>query len=335
MPKLGVGINLDARESGSLSGPVNALTLYEDPFVFWPTSLAGFLNRQFFSSENASYITSGSGYLQNNIGGSHLITYFDCLKEQYPKYLNTYPYALGSIVYGGIYGHALFQRTGNAGVSGFQPNFLYTPSGTQDTSGWTRYRPTLRTIQAGKTLTASFTFTAIGPGTIASNAFRFGILDSTIGGVNTYLNEDNLGLVDARFGGNGASPGYRGYMTTFAGSQKIFTRTLTTSTNLISSISSGGTIWTENVSTNLVNLAVNKAYNVVLKITRPLATPTSLLFSSMITGNGVTGPGSTLTPTVTWSDSAPSTFSFDTFVAYTTTTGSSGLRLENVKIAYS
>lgn len=333
MPKLGLGTNLDLGVSSS--SKLIKPALYEDNFISWPTNLANFTNRQFFSSGLTSAVTWGSGFLQNAGGGNHFLVYFDCLKEQYPIYDNGKAYALNDIVYGGIYGHALFKRTGNVGNPGYPPNLLFTPSGTQDASGWTRFRPTLRTIQAGKTLTFSFSFTAIGPGTIASNGFRFGLFDSTIGGVNTYINQDNLGLVDARFGGNGTLPGYKGYMTTFAGTQKIFTRTDTSSTNLISSISGATTIWTENTSTNLASLAVDKKYNVVLTINRPLTTPTSLVFKSMITGNNVSGPGANKTPSVSWTDVSPSTFAFDTFAAYTTATASSGLKLEDIKVAYS
>lgn len=340
MPKLGLGVDISSRPRGSLSGPTNVITLCDDNFISWPTNSAGFTTRQFFSS-GPDVITWGSGYLQNVTSGSnrHLITYFDCLKEQYPVYYNGIAYGAGNqIVYGGIYGHGLFQKTGagaGGGSGGWPPNFLFTPSQTQDANGWTRVRPTLRTIQAGKTLTISFGFRAVSPGTIGSNTFRFAVLNSTIGGTKLYVNADNFGLANTLYGGNGTLPGFRGYMAIFASTlYKILTRTDTSSNSLVNTLAGATTVWTENISRNLVNLSLDTDYNVVLKIYRPIDTPTSLIISSNISGGNVQNQNGVLSPTITYTDVAPSTFAFDTFVAYTTSSGCSGLKLTNFKATY-
>jgi hypothetical protein len=327
MPKLGLGLNL----SGASSASTKVVTLYEDSFV---SGSAGFNNRQFFSSGVGTDVTWGSGVLQNitSAANRQLLVYFDCLKDQYPTYSSTASYNNGAIVYGGVNGHALFQRTASGSGNPGAPNFLFTPSGTQDANGWTRHRPTLRTIQAGKTLTFNIKFRAISPGTIGANAFRFAVLDSTIGGTKTYVNADNLGLSNTLYGGNGVSPGYRGYMSAFAVSnQKILTRILTTNNSLVNTVS---LVWEENILPSLSNLSLDTTYQVILKINRPTSSPSSLIISSTIAGGTVTGQGGILFPTITYTDIAPSTFSFDTFVAYTTSTACTALQLFDAKATY-
>ena len=331
MPKLGLGLNL----SGALSASTKVVTLYDDSFV---SGSPRFTNRQFFSSGVGTDVTWGSGVLQNitSAANRQLLVYFDCLKEQYPTYSATASYNNGAIVYGGVNGHALFQRTASGSGNPGAPNFLFTPSGTQDANGWTRHRPTLRTIQAGKTLTFNIKFRPISPGTIGANAFRFALLDSTIGGTKTYVNADNLGLSNILYGGNGVSPGYQGYMGAFANAnQKILTRTITTNQSLVNTIGTApSAVWTENITPSLSNLSLDTTYQVILKINRPASSPSSLIISSTIAGGTVTGQGGILFPTITYTDIAPSTFSFDTFVAYTTSTACTALQLFDAKATY-
>lgn len=328
---------------GSRFGPANvAITatpnntiLYADNFVGWPTYPKGFTTRQFFTSGSAGNVNWGNNMLENSGGNKQFVCYFDCMKDKYPAYVGEGEYGEDAIVYGGIYGHALFRRTGGFGNQGDAPNILHIPSGTSD-GHWTRFRPALRTIAPGATLTVTLSFTLQSPGNaLASNGVRFALLDSTISGGQNYLNEDNLGLSDSRFGGHGGGQGYRGYMATFAGQQKLFTRTDTTSFSLTNTITgAGGTVWAENFTANLAGLALDTKYQAILKITCPSANPATLAISSTISGGQISGPGNSTTPTITYTDSAPNTFSFDTLAAYYTTAAAASLKIENVIATY-
>lgn len=127
MPKLGLGLKLNPR-----GGSTPTITLYEDGFVGWPTNESGFTTSQFYSSGSAESKTWGAGFLAAQTTGNnrHLLCHFDCLKEQYPAYYIGAQYGSDDIIYGMIYGHALFRRTGGFGNPGTPPIF-FKQSGLQ------------------------------------------------------------------------------------------------------------------------------------------------------------------------------------------------------------
>jgi len=338
MPKLGLGINLTSNVS---STPVfGTLNLYQDSFIAYPNSGFSFVNRQFFSSGASSSVTYGNGLFRQAIGasGRHIVGYFDCNAEQYPTYDNGVGYPIGAVVYGGIYGHGLFQRTGNPGNPGYPPNFLFTPSGTQDASGWTRIHPFLRTILVDEELTVTFNLSLVSPQTTLSttNAIRFGLFDSSTNtNPLTYVNADNLSLSNAIYGGTGVGPGYRGYMSAISSAasnnHRIHTRTTTTDPRLISTTTA---VYTENAASTFSGLTTDTTYLITLTIKRlpgSVSAPSgALLYTSSISGGSTSGSGTTLS----WTDNSPSTFSFDTLCVYSIANACTSFDLSNVNVSF-
>jgi hypothetical protein len=338
MPKLGLGINLTSNVS---STPVfSTLNLYRDSFIAYPNSGYSFLNRQFFSSGSSSTVTYGSGIYRQTIGssGRHAIGYFDCNAEQYPTYDNGVGYSIGAVVYGGIYGHGLFRRTGNPGNPGYPPNFLFTPSGTQDASGWTRIHPVLRTIMADEELKVTFNLrlNSSGTGLVSVNAIRFGLFDSSTNtDPLTYVNADNLTVSNAIYGGTGTGPGYRGYMSGISSAasnnHRIHTRTTTTDPRLISTTSA---VYTENVASAFSGFTSETTYLITLTIKRlpgSVSAPSgALLYTSSISGGSLSGSGTTLS----WTDNSPSTYSFDTLCLYGGSFSCVSFDLSNVNVSF-
>lgn len=327
MPNLGLGVSIaHPRATGSSSGETRIL--YSDSFIAWPNSGATFRDRQIFSSSGSSTVSYGNGIFQQTTGasGRHALVYFNCDKQLYPVYNSNDSYATEDQVYGGSYGHAIFEKTaGGAGA----PIFLNPSNPGQDANGWTRVHPTLEPLEIGKSIIVSFTFRALSPGTLVqNNMIRFGILDSSIGGTPYYINSDSHGLTNALFGGNGNTPGYRGYMTTLADSgdntgHRIFTRTATTSNALVNTLTN---VWTERATQATSNLSLNVNYSVELEVKR---TGSSIIvYTGRVTGGTLAGG------TLSYTDYAPSTFVFDTLAVDVIINTCDSFQVSNIKATY-
>ena len=319
MPKLGLGTGLvNAARAGG--GGVNTTVLFDDGFVMWPTNEAGFTTRQLYSSGLDSEVTWGAGSVQSVGNGKHLVCYFDCMKDKYPSYDIGAGYGGDDIIYGGIYGHALFRRTGGFGNQGDAPNILQ-PNGTSD-GWWTRFRPYLRAIAPNATLTVSFDVTLASPGDLSlSNALRVGLFDSTTASNATYINLDAHGLSNSRFGGVGS---YRGYMTTF-NATKIATFTRTGSSNsLMNTIgSSPNFVWTEKASNTAASvLSLDQKFRITVKIKA----------QSMVNAITSTITGASGSLFSSYSDPIRATYCFDT-LGILNNTGAS-VKIENLLATY-
>ena len=327
MPNLGLGVSIaHPRATGSSGG--EARILYSDSLIAWPNSGATFRDRQIFSSSSSANVNYGAGIFEQITGaaGRHSLVYFNCDKYLYPVYNSDNSYVVDDQVYGGSYGHAIFEKTaGGAGA----PIFLNPLNPGQDANGWTRVHPTLEPLEIGKSIIVSFTFRADSPGTLLNaNSIRFAVLDSSIGGTPYYINSDNQGLTNALFGGNGNTPGYRGYMTTLAASaantgHRIFTRTTTTSTALVNTLTN---VWTEQATQATSNLSLDVNYSVELKVRR---TGSSIIvYTGRVTGGTLAGG------TLSYTDYAPSTFVFDTLVFDVISGTCDSFQVSNIKATY-
>jgi hypothetical protein len=327
MPKLGLGINVaNSSASGSAGGQIT--TLYSDSLIAWPNTGATFRDRQIFSSSSSGTVVYGGGVFQQITGaaGRHSLVYFNCDKELYPVYTFGNAYALNSEVYGGAYGHAIFRKTALGGGT-TAPLFLGTTPGTQDPNGWTRIHPTLTPLGIGQAIVASFNFKAVSPGTglTTANSLRFAILDSSIPTDPKYVNADNHGLSNAIFGGNGGSPGYRGYMSTISASggvnaNKVLIRTTTTSSSLVNSTTG---VYTQVANTTATNLAHDVLYAVSLKVQRTAVN--TIVYTWNMTGGSLTGG------LLSYTDNSPSTFVFDTLAFDVVADACSAFEVSNVK----
>jgi len=326
MPKLGLGINVaNSSASGSASGQIT--TLYSDSLIAWPNTGATFRDRQIFSSSTSGTVVYGGGIFQqiSGVSGRHSLVYFNCDKELYPIYDNTTSWNLNSEVYGGSYGHAIFRKTALAGTAA--PIFLGTTPGTQDPNGWTRIHPTLTPLQIGQAIVASFNFKALSPGSglTTANSLRFAVLDSSIPTNPKYVNADNHGLSNAIFGGNGGSPGYRGYMSTISAtvnvnSNKVLTRTTTTSSSLVNSITG---VYTQVANQSASGLVHDVLYAVSLKVQRTAVN--TIVYTWNMTGGSLTGG------LLSYTDNSPSTFVFDTLAFDVVADACSAFEVSNVK----
>jgi len=139
-----------------------------------------------------------------------------------------YNLVTGQVVYGGVYGHGLYRKTSSS--VGY-PIFT-APSNAQDASGWTRYRPAMRTIEEGKALNIRFKIEVINPLSTffsASNSLRIGLFGD--GGGN-FINYDDVGPISSDFSL------YTGYMIGIGKNHTILKRVPSAAnTNLI--LSSG------------------------------------------------------------------------------------------------
>lgn len=327
MPNLGLGVSIAHPRASGSSG--NARTLYSDSLIAWPNSGATFRDRQIFSSSGSATVSYGNGIFQQTTGASarHALVYFNCDKQLYPVYNSDDSYVVDDQVYGGSYGHAIFEKT--AGGTG-APIFLNPSNPGQDANGWTRVHPTLEPLEIGKSIIVSFNFEAVSPGNLlTANSLRFAILDSSIGGSPYYLNSDNHGLANALFGGNGNTPGYRGYMTTLSAtvnvnSHRILTRTLdNTDTNLVNTITG---IWTQVANQTASNVLLDNNYSVELKVKRTGSS--TIVYTGKITGGTLSGG------TLSYTDNAPSTFVFDTLAINVGTNICASFRVSNIEALY-
>jgi len=328
MPNLGLGVSIAHPRASGSSG--RARTLYSDSFIEWPNSGATFRDRQILSSSSSLNIEYGSGILTQNTGasGRHVLVYFNCDKQLYPVYTFPNAYALNSEVYGDSYGHAIFRKTALGGGT-TAPLFSNPANPGQDANGWTRIHPTLLPLEIGKSIIVSFNFRAVSPGDLSTaNALRFAILDSSIGGSPYYLNSDNHGLTNALFGGNGNTPGYRGYMTTLSStvnsnSHKILTRTTTTNTALVNSVTG---VWTQVANQTASNVLLDDNYSVELKVNRTGSS--AIVYTGKITGGTLSGG------TLSYTDNAPSTFVFDTLAIDVVVNACAAYQVSNIEALY-
>jgi len=281
-------------------------TLYEDNFS------NTFVGRQVFSSRSGLGVTYPSDGTITFVTGATTcgaLVHFDCLKDKYPSYNNGLGYAIGDIVYGGYYGHGLFQRTGNPGNPGYPP-IISQAGGTQDASGWTRYRPTTlgRLEKDGDGTYITFDIELLGTaGTAANtaNVLRFGIFDSNVGSneLPKLINVDNFGGTNSLFGGYSSGLGYRGYMMTYSGNpNNVQTnwKRLAFSSNLMSST---GTYAQVSAAPQApVGMNIGNVYNIGLEAVR---INDSVEFKSYISGTGIN-------TVLSYVDNAPETYNFDT-----------------------
>lgn len=163
------------------------VALYSDML----TAGGSFVDRQWFTSganngpSNSIDYGNGEVRIFSGASGRHCLCHFDCLRDQYPTYDNGKSYgASGEIVYGGYYGHGLYQKTGlgaGGGSGGWPPTFSHETN-EEDANGWTRYRPTPRQIAQGGTLSISLKLKLDRTGfTITSNnAIRIGLFDLSL-----------------------------------------------------------------------------------------------------------------------------------------------------------
>jgi len=329
MPNLGLGVSIAHPRASGSSG--EARTLYSDSFIEWPNSGATFRDRQILSSSSSTNIEYGGGIYTQNTGasGRHSLVYFNCDKQLYPVYTFPNAYALNSEVYGGSYGHAIFRKTALGGGT-TAPLFSNPANPGQDANGWTRIHPTLLPLEIGKSIIVSFNFKAVSPGDLSiANALRFAILDSSIGGSPYYLNSDNHGLTNVLFGGNGNTPGYRGYMTTLSStvnvnSHKILTRTIdNTNTGLVNTITG---VWAQVANQTASNVLLDNDYSVELKVKRTGSS--TIVYTGKITGGALSGG------TLSYTDNAPSTFVFDTLALDVTANACAGFQVSNIEALY-
>lgn len=281
---------------------------YTDDFI------NSFVSRQVFVNRLSLSVSSfGNGFMTctNSLGSYQLICYADAQKDKYPTYDNGFSYGIGSIVYGGYYGHGLFQRTGNPGNPGYPP-IIGQVGGTQDSSGWTRYRPpsAMRLENDGDGIYMLFSLkpkSPIGASFNTGNTLRFGIFDSTIGSSDLpqYINSDNYGgVTNNLFAGYASGQGYRGYMATFSGnefnSHFNYKRTTINSASLMGQLSDYTQLGVQ--APTPMGFAPDQYRTVGIQVTR--IGDTIEFLSDIADGGGGSSVNST-------TDTNPSTYNFD------------------------
>jgi hypothetical protein len=234
MPKIGLSLRQGSRVARPIPAPPS-ITAYEDKLATWGYADASFVDRQWFTSSASANILYGQEAGGNGVkilggaAGKHCLVHFDCLKEQYPLFdLGTMYGGGGQIVYGGVYGHALYQSVGYRSA-GYPPIFT-SPSNAMDANGWQRYRPALRTLTEGKAVQVRFKLEVINPTGLfytAGNTIRIGLLGSDSG---NFVNADNVGPTDNVF-----LP-YTGYMIGIGSTHKIYKRAANVNGGLILSL---------------------------------------------------------------------------------------------------
>jgi hypothetical protein len=279
------------------------------------TAGGSFADRQWVASGASSGASNSIAYGNGEVrifsgaSGRHCLCHFDCMKDQYPTYSATKTYNVGNIVYGGLYGHGLYQKTGSAGGAP-----VYTSAtNAQDANGWTRYRPTPRQIAQGGVLSISLKLKLDRTGfTITSNnAIRIGLFNS----VGSYINYDNHGLSNAVFNG------YSGYMFGYGpADNRILKRTETANPPLLSTING---VYQQLASTSVVGFGGQNEYNVSIKLKR---IGSSLEITSHIYGSGYSSK-------FTHIDATPFT-SFDTLAFYTVSSNVASMAVSNPIATY-
>jgi hypothetical protein len=231
------------------------------------------------------------------------------MKDQYPTYSASKTYSVGDIVYGGYYGHGLYQKTASASGA---PSYA-SATNAQDANGWTRYRPTQRQIAQGGTLSISLKLKLDRTGyTITSNnAIRIGLFDS----VGSYINYDNHGLSNAVFNG------YSGYMFGYGpADNRLLKRTETANPPLLSTTTG---VYTPLSTFSVGGFGGQGEYNVSIKLKR---IGSSLELTSHIYGSGYSSK-------FTHIDATPFT-SFDTLAFYTVSNNVASMAVSNPIASY-
>jgi hypothetical protein len=228
---------------------------------------------------------------------------------------NAVAYAAGGGGGGGGNGRAGGNGSGYAGggTGGWAPIFS-TATNTEDANGWTRYRPTQRSIENGKTLSISLKLNLDRTGyTVStSNAIRIGLFRSS----GNYLNNDNHSTTNTAF------LAYTGYVIGCGPSNiKIGKRTSGT-TALISSTTAP--YYTELASNSVGGFGGADEYNVGISLKK---TGSSLDITSLIYGTGFTSKS-------TATDNSPIT-SFDTLVFFSVSNNVASLAISNPIAVYS
>ena len=308
-----LGIRLSTSPSG-----LAPVSLYSDML----TAGGSFVDRQWLTSGASTGASNSISYgggevrLITGTSGRHCLCHFDCLRDKYPLYNNGLAYgASEEIVYGGYYGHGLYQKTGlgaGGGSGGWPPIFL-TATNTQDANGWTRYRPTARQIEVGKTLSISLKLKLDRTGyTITtSNAIRIGLFQSA----GNFVNYDNNGITNPVFFN------YTGYMFGYGpANAKISKRT--SSSALISSTTG---VYTELASNSVSGFGGADEYDALISIKR-IGSSIIELTSSMY--------ASEYASKFTYTDNSPVT-SFDTLAFYSTGNSVASLAISNPIAVYS
>ena len=303
-----LGIRLSTFSSG-----LAPVSLYSDML----TAGGSFVDRQWFTSGASSgasnSISYGGGEVRifSGASGRHCLCHFDCLRDKYPLYNNGLAYgASGGIVYGGYYGHGLYQKTGvgAGGGSGGWPPVFSTATNAQDDNGWTRYRPTARQIKAGEVLSISLKLKLDRTGyTISSsNAVRIGLF----GSVGSYINYDNHGLSNSVFNG------YSGYMVGYGPlDNRIHKRTETATPPLLSTTTG---VYTQLSSYPVSGFGSQDEYDVTIRLQR---IGSFVEITSHIYGSGYSAK-------ISHTDATPFT-SFDTLAFYTVSNNVASLAVSN------
>jgi len=329
MPKLGLGINL----ANAIGGKA-PLTLYQDNFIYEGQGNYTFTTRQFFASPSTASVITTSGLLGQNLSSQsgQLVVAFEAAKDIYPQYSGR-AYTIGEEIYGGVYGHAIFRKTGpgaGGGSGGFPPIMRVDSSGgsvagLEDINGWTRIPPPNRVLQDGQTLKVSFNYQAT-TGT-TSNILRFGVFNifpyitggttypavnnDFVSGQPTYLNQGTASTIY-----NSAS-GYAfmfGRNVSYGG---IYRRVPSSSTTLIGTTGSVYTQLQSGTASSTFVSGTNYPISILIKREGSSLRVTSVL------------PNATIVTV----DNSPSNYYFNSFVAYTAT-GTTQYIITGMKVEY-
>ena len=329
MPKLGLGINL-----ANATGGQAPLTLYQDNFIYEGQGSYTFTTRQFFASPSTASVITTAGILGQNLSSQsgQLVVAFEAAKNIYPQYSGR-AYTIGEEIYGGVYGHAIFRKTGpgaGGGSGGFPPIMRVDSSGgsvagLEDVNGWTRIPPPNRVLQDGQTLKVSFNYQATTNTT--ANILRFGVFNippyitggitypavnnDFVSGQPTYLNQGTASTIY-----NPAS-GYAfmfGRNVSYGG---IYRRIPSSSNTLIGTTGSIYTQLQSGTASSVFTSGTN--YPISIRIKRE---GSSLRVTSVL-------PNATITTL----DSSPQSFSFNSFVAYTSS-GTTQYIITDMKVEY-
>jgi len=329
MPKLGLGINLANAIGGNAP-----LTLYQDNFINEGAGDYSFTTRQFFAYPSTASVITTSGLLGQNLSSQsgQLVVAFEAAKDKYPQYSGR-AYTIGEEIYGGVYGHAIFRKTGpgaGGGSGGFPPIMrVDSPGGSvaglEDVNGWTRIVPPTRVLQDGETLKVSFNYKATT--TTTANFLRFGVFNISplvnggitypavnndyIAGQPTYLNQGTASTIY-----NSAS-GYAfmfGKNVSYGG---IYRRIPNSSNSLIGTT---GSVYTQLQSGTASSVLVTGTYySITIRIKRE---GSSLRVTSILPNARIT--------TV---DTSPNSYSFNSFVAYAVS-GTTQYVLQPIKVEF-
>jgi len=330
MPKLGLGINL-ANSARSKS----PLTLYQDNFIYEGEGAYTFTTRQFFSTPGTGSVSLTPGILSQQITSTGLlIVAFEAAKDQYSPYTGR-AYEIGEKIYGGVYGHGVFEKTGpgaGGGSGGFPPIMRVdseggSVAGLEDVNGWTRIPPPNRVLQNGETLKITFDYKVTTTSSIANN-IRFGVFNIPpyITGGFTYpaVNNDYVANQPTYLNQGTASVIYfpaSGYAFQFGKSIAyggIFRRNPNSSNSLINTTANVYTGLQTGVASS--SLSINTYYPISIRIKRE---GSSLRIVSKLPNAQIT--------TV---DASPTSYSFNSFAVYGSLGAAASHTIKDMKVEF-